>query len=164
MMTRQLTPVDPTTFRDAIRHQATGVAIITSVDQQAPVGMTVSTVVSHSIDPPTVSCNLALTSSTLAAIRSARRYAVHLLDASQGALALRFADPDVDRFADTDWDWDHDLPVLAGVLARFHCELLADLEVGDHTIVLGTVVHAETDTTRSPLIHHNRQFRHLDTC
>jgi hypothetical protein len=97
----------------------------------------------------------------LAAIRSSRRYAVHLLDARQESLAVRFATPGLDRFADTGWRWDDGLPVLAGVLARFECDLAADIEIGDHTIVLGTVVQAATDTTKSPLVHQDRGFHQL---
>jgi flavin reductase (DIM6/NTAB) family NADH-FMN oxidoreductase RutF len=157
----QLETVAPAAFRDAISQHAAGVAVVTSVDGSAPVGMTVSTFASHSVDPPTVSCDLAVTSATLAAIRDARRFAVHLLDARQEELALRFASSRVNRFADTRWSWADGLPALDGVLARFACTLLADVEVGDHVVVLGTVTEATADPARTPLIHQDRRFRRL---
>jgi flavin reductase (DIM6/NTAB) family NADH-FMN oxidoreductase RutF len=159
----QLETVAPATFRDAISQHATGVAVVTSRAGPAPVGMTVSTFASHSVDPPTVSCDLAVTSATLAAIRDARRFAVHLLDARQEQLALRFAASGADRFVDTRWSWTDGVPALDGVLARFACTLLADVEVGDHVIVLGTVNEATADPTRTPLVHQARAFRRLQT-
>lgn len=146
------------TYRDAISHHPAGVAIVTAWDGNAPVGMTVSTVTSHSVAPPTLSCDLALDSATLAVIRSTGGYAIHLLAEDQADLAVRFAARATDRFAGTDWWRWHGLPVLPGVLARFACELHTDIEIGDHALVLGTVTDLDVDPTRRPLVHHRRGF------
>ena len=156
-----LTPVDTARFTDAVRHHAAGVAVVTSLDLDGPVGMTVSTFASHSVEPPTVSCDLAVTAATLAAIRAERRFVVHLLASHQQELALRFAASGTDRFAGGGWRWQDGLPVLDDVLAVFTCRLLTEVEVGDHAIVLGTVTDVATDATRTPLVHQDRAFHRI---
>lgn len=162
MSTQILAPVDSATYRAAVAHHAAGVAIVTSVADERPVGLTVSSFTSHSVDPPTVSCDLAVTTRTLPAIRSAGRFQVHLLSGDQEALATRFAMTDIDRFDDDAWSWWDGLPSLPGVMARFTCELAAEVTVGDHAVVFGTVTGVTLDAARSPLIHQARGFHVLD--
>ncbi len=161
-MTRHtLAPVDATAYRAAVSQHAAGVAIVTSTADGRPVGMTVSSFASHSIAPPTVSCDLATSSRSLAAIRDHRRFVVHLLDERQEAVAVRFATPDLDRFDAPDWRWERGLPVLDGTMARFEAELITDVEVGDHAVVLGAVVDVEVAAVARPLIHQDRRFHGL---
>lgn len=156
-------PVAPVAFQDyldAVARHAAGVTVVTSVRLGRPVGATVSTFASHSVSPPTVSCDLGEDSSTLAAIRSADRFAVHLLADDQSDLALRFAGSG-DRFAGGGWSWDDGLPALVGVVARFACELQTTVHVGDHVVAFGTVTDTLVDENRAPLVHQNRTFRRL---
>ena len=155
-----VTPVATEDYLDAVAQHAAGVAVVTSVEFGRPVGATVSTFASHSIDPPTVSCDLAQDSSTLAAIRRAGRFAVHLLADDQGELAMRFAGRG-DRFAGDGWSLDDGLPAISGVVARFTCELQTTVHVGDHVVVFGTGTDTLIDDDRAPLVHQNRRFRRV---
>ena len=161
MTERTLSLVTPDTFREAISHHAAGVAVVTAVGPDGPVGLTVSSLSSHSVAPPTLSYGIGRSSTSLTAIRAERRFAVHLLAADQTDVAVRFASRDVDRFAGTAWSWWHGLPTLHGALASFGCDLLTDVEVGNHAIVLGTVGAATVDPDRRPLIHQRRAFHGL---
>ncbi len=156
-----LATVSPSTYRDAISHHAAGVAIVTTAVADEPVGLTVSSVASHSVEPPTLSCDLALTTRTLPALRAQGRFAIHLLAEDQAGLASRFARSGVDRFADTAWQWWEGLPTPEGALANFACEHLADMEVGDHAVVLGTVTAVAVDEQQRPLVHQGRGFHRL---
>lgn len=156
-----LPTVPPSRYRDAISHHAAGVAIVTAVQGDQPVGLTVSSVASHSAEPPTLSCDLALTTRTLRVLRSEGRFAIHLLAEEQTDLALRFARSGIDRFAATAWRWWEGLPTPDGVLASFACDRLTDVEVGDHAVVLGTVAAVTVHDGRRPLVHQGRTFHGL---
>ena len=62
--------VDATSLRHVMGHFATGVAVVTAVDDHGqPVGTTVNAVTSVSLEPPLVLVCLGLGSSTLRAVR-----------------------------------------------------------------------------------------------
>lgn len=153
-------PVRTQDYLDAVAQHAAGVTVVTSVEYGRPAGTTVSTFASHSIDPPMVSCDLAENSATLTAIRWADRFAVHLLADDQSELALRFAGRG-DRFAGEGWSWNDGLPALAGIVARFVCELQTTVHVGDHVVVFGTVTDTLVNEDKAPLLHQNRTFRQV---
>lgn len=148
--------------REAFARFPTGVAVVTaSADDGSPQGLTVASVVSHSMDPPTVSFNVGTTSWTGRVVRAADHLAVHLLAVGQEPLGRRFAARVSDRFAGLDWKpGDHDVPVLAGAQAVLTCRRAAVFEHGDHAIVLGTVIDIQVDD-RAPLVYHDRRYRGL---
>lgn len=154
-------PVAPAVFRDAISHHAAGVAVVTTAGADGPAGVTVSSLASHSVDPPSLSCNLGVESATLAAIRWRRRFAVHLLADTQAELAAHFAGRAPERFTGTTWTWWEDLPALPDVVTSLACDLLTEVVVGDHAIILGTVSAATTSPARLPLVHQRRDFHRL---
>src|SRR5690606_35838510 len=68
--------VDERAFRDAMSRFATGVAVATTIDHRgAPVGVTISSMASLSLDPPLVLWNMALRAYSLAAFRRAGVFA-----------------------------------------------------------------------------------------
>ncbi|MBC3840422.1 hypothetical protein GXW82_09895 [Streptacidiphilus sp. 4-A2] len=66
-------------FRGYCRKLTAGVAVVTACGDTGWTGTTVSTVTSVSMEPPILLTCFASTSRTLSAIRTARRFAVHLL-------------------------------------------------------------------------------------
>lgn len=81
---------DPGAFRDAMRHWATGVAVITTRSPLGPHGMTVNSVLSVSLDPPTLLISLKRGSRTQGVVERTGRFTVNVLTAGQHALADRF--------------------------------------------------------------------------
>jgi len=90
----------PQDLRAALGRFATGVTIVTTraVDG-SPVGLTVNSFNSVSLEPALVLWSLALRSNALPVFRQAQHFAIHVLAASQRDLALRFATPGIDRWA-----------------------------------------------------------------
>jgi len=79
-------------FREALGRFVTGVTIVTAADRTgAPVGVTVSSYNSVSLDPPLVLWSLAKTSRSLKAFREAKAYVIHVLGRHKQDLALHFA-------------------------------------------------------------------------
>jgi len=92
--------VDAEQFKAAFRHHAAGVAVVTAEVDGIPRALTASSVTSVSADPAVLLFSVSTTTSTGRAIATARSAVVHLLDGDDQPLAIRCADPSVDRFAD----------------------------------------------------------------
>src|SRR5437660_10933883 len=92
-------------FRRALGSFATGVTIITTrAPDGAPLGLTVNSFNSVSLNPPLVLWSLANNSLSLAAFRAAPVWAVHVLAADQEDLSSRFARRGENKFAGLELD------------------------------------------------------------
>lgn len=152
--------VDATTFREALKDFPAGVTIVTSSDAAGqPVGATVSAFASLSLDPPLIVVCLKRESSTAAAVRERRAFAVHILGNDQAQLALRFASDGSPKFAGLDYaeNASH-VPLLGDCPVRLECDLSDELPGGDHVILVGLVVNASKADPFEPLIYSNRRF------
>jgi flavin reductase (DIM6/NTAB) family NADH-FMN oxidoreductase RutF len=152
--------VAPRQLRAALGLFATGVTIVTTLTAEGvPLGMTVNSFNSVSLEPPLVLWSLGLRSGSLPAFRQAQRYVIHVLGADQRALAERFAQRGVDRFASTDWAPGlGDMPVLAGAAAVFECRARSSYDEGDHVILVGQVERCSSRHGAHPLIFHGGRF------
>jgi flavin reductase (DIM6/NTAB) family NADH-FMN oxidoreductase RutF len=137
---------------------ATGVAIVTTEQDGAYHGMTVNSLTSVSLDPLLLLVCLTKGTRTATAVRERGAFAVNLLGADQAELSDRFARPGDDHFTGCDVAIHRTgLPVIAGALARLSCEVDAIHPGGDHIIVVGRVLDAET-CTAAPLIFHRGRY------
>lgn len=167
--------VPPTVYREAMRHHAKGVAVIT-VGIEKPNGFCATSLASVSLDPPIVSFTVGLRASSWPAVETARHVIVHLLADSQEDVACNFARSGTGKFtADTRWHRGPlGLPVLDDVLAWLALELISHFPVGDHALVIGRVIDTGPladrpvaddahglAPARRPLIHHNGVFTRL---
>jgi flavin reductase (DIM6/NTAB) family NADH-FMN oxidoreductase RutF len=149
-------------LRSVMRHHASSVAIVTTGVRRtdgslAPVGCTVTSLVSVSLDPPMVSFSLRGGSSAERAWRFARYGAVNLLHEGQERLSRRFAGVHVERFGGgVGWHWDAGCPLLDDALGRLTVEPHQRVAAGDHVLILAVVTgtHIATDRRR-PLLHHD---------
>ncbi len=151
--------IDPRDFRNALGQFATGVTVITSLDQQGgAVGVTASSFNSVSIDPPLVLWSLAKDSNSLQAFQSCGYFCVHVLGASQEDISQRFASRGVDKFADIDWQaGEGGVPLLSEFAAQFQCKTTYQYEGGDHVIFVGEVLSYEK-TDEPPLVFHRGRY------
>jgi flavin reductase (DIM6/NTAB) family NADH-FMN oxidoreductase RutF/DNA-binding GntR family transcriptional regulator len=150
---------DATVFRRVIGNFMTGVVVITTVDDGAPRGMTVSAVSSLSLEPPMLLVCLNAASATQEAVRRSGRFAVNILAEHQGHIAERFARPGSDdKFADLQTRTGHTgVPLLADVLATVECRIAEVVGGGTHRVFLAEAVHAEA-TEGSPLAYFRGKF------
>lgn len=146
-------------FRRALAQFATGVTVITTrTPAGVPVGITVNSFNSVSLDPPLVAWSIALSASTHTVFRESPRYLVHVLGGGQLDVARRFAQRGIDRFAHVKWQLTASgLPQLDGCVARFECAHRNLHEEGDHLVMIGAVVRYET-LGGAPLIFHDSRY------
>ena len=148
----------PDLMREVLGTFATGVVIVTALADK-PLGFTCQSFVSQSLEPPLVSFSAARTSTTWPKIRAVGRFCVNVLAHDQHELSELFALPGADRFAGVTWTASPlGAPILEGVSAWIDCELAAEYDAGDHTIVLGAVHTLDADSNRYPLIYYRSQY------
>lgn len=146
--------LDPRELRRALGQFATGVTVITTreADSPAPVGITVNSFASVSLDPPLILWSAARSSMRHAHFSGAQAFAVHVLARGQGPLAERFARSG-DGFAGLAHNLNPEgVPILSDTLARFECRTEATHEGGDHTIIIGRVLRFTSSPGAEPLV------------
>lgn len=147
-------------FTAAMAHVAATVTVVTTTDRGTPVGVTVSSLVSLSLEPPLVLICLDKRTFLISAIHARRRFVVSVLSSDQMEVATRFAGLVVEtrsRFDGLRLHWtETEIAAPADCSARLECVLRASYEGGDHQIMVGEVEHAETWADRAPLLRHDR--------
>lgn len=129
-------------YRNALGTFTTGVTVVTAKGPDGPIGMTVNSFTSVSLDPPLVLWSPAKTSSRYQAFTAAAHFAIHVLSAEQNPLSIRFTRGG-SGFDDLHWlENAEGVPVIPGTLARFECELSSLHDAGDHALILGRVLRA----------------------
>jgi flavin reductase (DIM6/NTAB) family NADH-FMN oxidoreductase RutF len=163
---RPPTGVPGHTFRRAMGHFASGVAVVTSLDEAGrPVGTTANAITSLSLDPPLVLVCFERGSNTLHAVRGHGAFAINILAAEHRDLSASFARPGApatvwERLADRDGETFS--PRLHDVLASLDCLVEERIPGGDHEIVIGRVLevlHSERD--RLPLLFYRGEYGSL---
>lgn len=147
-------PADPRLLRDALGRFATGVTVITAREEGggAPIGITVNSFASVSLDPALVLWSAARSSMRHRHFAGAPAFAIHVLGAGQADLAKRFSSSSGPAFEGLDPRFnDQAVPLLDGCLARFECATEAIHEGGDHTIIIGRVARFELCRDGAPL-------------
>ncbi|MGB3742362.1 flavin reductase family protein [Castellaniella sp.] len=150
-------------FRSALGRFPTGVTIITAEhpDTGLPLGLTISSFSSVSLEPPMVLWSLVETAVSLQAFLALDHYVIHVLSASQIDLARRFAKgPHAERFAGQALERAPNGTLMLAdnrCAAWFECHNTQHHQAGDHTIFVGRVEHCQRQLL-SPLIYHAGDF------
>ncbi|MEP7292723.1 MAG: flavin reductase family protein [Chloroflexota bacterium] len=167
--------VDRNTLRDTLRFWTSGVTVVATLAPQNALasaetaypyaGMTVSSFLSLSLDPPQILVSLAKKSTTTDALLASGVFSVSILHADQAHLADRFAgrsglSPQQDRF---DGVAVHTAasgaPILSDALAWLDCRVHAVHDGSTHWIVVGSVLATRrANEAAPPLIYFNRDY------
>ncbi|MEU9132858.1 flavin reductase family protein [Kitasatospora sp. NPDC048540] len=145
-------------FREAMTRFAAGVTVVTAYAGGDPVGCTATAVLSLTDRPPTLLVSLASGSGTLECIRTAGHFGVSVLPYALRGLADRFAgQPAARRFTGVAHERRSGAPLLTGSVAGLVCRVSRYVSLDDHTLVVGRVVHTQTDDGDAPLVHFARR-------
>lgn len=146
-------------LRQAFGRFATGVAIVTCLDQnQQPVGLTINSFSSVSLDPALVLWSLVNHSPSREVFESAEYFAINILASQQQEIGLNFAKPIADKFQHGTWKLhDHKAPVLEDCVVQFICKREQQIAAGDHQIFIGKIEHCRHSNQR-PLLFCKGQF------
>ncbi|WP_251551668.1 flavin reductase family protein [Neobacillus muris] len=144
-------------FKQIMGSYPTGVTIITTVNEEgSPVGLTVNSFASVSLDPLMVLWCLDRKSSHISAFKNSIGFAVHILAADQSELCWTFAGKSLDRFSKADWSYsDNNLPVISGALGIMECKTVQTIDAGDHIIFIGQILDINKQD-KEPMLYFRR--------
>jgi flavin reductase (DIM6/NTAB) family NADH-FMN oxidoreductase RutF len=154
-------------FRGAMRHLAGGVSVVTAGRARDITGMTVTSVSSLSVDPPTLIVSINRESSSWPLIKRYGFFGVNILTADQIDIAERFTGKGglkgADRFAGAEWiTRASGVPLLVGALAAVDCEVEDIVERHSHAIVIGRVLDLQVSTRTAALAYWQGQYVAID--
>jgi 3-hydroxy-9,10-secoandrosta-1,3,5(10)-triene-9,17-dione monooxygenase reductase component len=151
-MSAEPSDFDGAHFRAVLGHFPTGVTIVTGLDEGAPIGFTIGSFTSISLDPPLVGFFAMNDSDTWLAMAGTGGFCVNVLRNTQADLCWRFARQgnEDQRFDGLAWRPAPvtGSPIIDGVGAWIDCVIERTVVLGDHELVVGAVRaldhHAET--------------------
>ena len=151
-------------WRAAMGGFPSGVTIVTSWRDGAPLGSTISAFSSVSLKPPLLLICLALSNPLCEPIRASGRFGVNILAHDGQDLANRFAfAPEAERFEGQAFDHiEGGAPRLDAAPLFIDCALHSIFTAGDHLVVVGRGLRADHRAPRAPLIHYTGAFATLD--
>jgi flavin reductase (DIM6/NTAB) family NADH-FMN oxidoreductase RutF len=154
------TEIAPKALRQVLGSYPTGVAIVTTrAADGRPVGLTINSFASLSLDPGLVLWSLVDRSPSLEAFRDAGRFAISVLACDQQALAQRFATASIaDKFDGVRVrEAPEGLPVIEEALATLVCCIEQWSPAGDHLLFIGRVLRMDR-RDGEPLVFHGGRF------
>lgn len=137
---------DTLQFKEAMSRFATGVTVVSGIDEDEPVGFTCQSFLSLSLDPPFVAVAPARTSTSWPRIARAGSFCVNVLGDHQRILSQGFAVSGGPKFEGVDW---HPAPAtgspcIEGSLAWVDCRVELVHDAGDHELIIGRVLDLGT--------------------
>jgi flavin reductase (DIM6/NTAB) family NADH-FMN oxidoreductase RutF len=155
---------DADRFREVLSVMPAGVAVVTAIDDDEPVGFTVGSFLMVSVDPPLVGFLSWMSSTSLPRIRRSGAFCANVLAVGQEHISDAFAFRKADKFQGLSWRPAPvtGSPVLEGVAAWIDCRMTTVQEAGDHYLVLGEAFGFDVVPGQLPLVFHNRQYAGLE--
>jgi flavin reductase (DIM6/NTAB) family NADH-FMN oxidoreductase RutF len=153
---------DARDLRRALGQYATGVTVVTTVDEAGTrFGMTANSFTSVSLNPPLVLWAAAKSSPSLVGFETSDRFAVNVLASDQHHLSRQFSASGTDKFVGVRLR-PGELPLLEGTVAAFVCRRLPGpsgrLDAGDHVLFLGEIESYDAPGGE-PLVFHSGFYR-----
>lgn len=152
-------------LRRVLGRFATGVTVVTAAVPDGAVGITVNSFTSVSLDPPMVLFCLASTSRARAVFRRGAHFAVNILSEDQEDVSRCFAARESggnERFATVEVRVGvTGAPLLAECVAHLECEVVDEVEAGDHLIVIGRVIDLDIGRDHPPLVFFASRYARL---
>jgi flavin reductase (DIM6/NTAB) family NADH-FMN oxidoreductase RutF len=148
-------------MRMVFRCHAAGVAVVTAMPDDKPIGLTVASLSSVCLDPPLLSFNARSWSSVWRTLSRSNWMGVNILTDRQRDLAEFFSQPlsrqEVEPPARR-FEWVEGVPVLSEVAARLLCRRVNLMVAGDHSIVIAEVIDGEVGRVGRPLVYHQQGY------
>ena len=147
-------------LRGLMRRFPSGVTVVTVDLEGERIGLTVSSLVALSLDPPLVGLAVSRQAALHELLRRAGSFGVSLLREGQEELATRFSRgvPPIALWTGVAVREGLRAPLIDGSLGWLECETRGEHAVGDHTLFVGEVVSAEPGSPARPLVHLDHRF------
>jgi len=157
-------PIDPMALRQTLGQFATGVVVVTSrCPDGNPVGLTINSFSSVSLDPPLVLFSLAKSSLNHDNFVKATSYGINILTQQQRDISNRFARARTDKWEGVlEQEGLHGTPLIADALTHMVCTPYAQCDGGDHTIFVARIeAHSVREDGAQPLLFFRGRYQNL---
>ncbi|MBR9826349.1 MAG: flavin reductase family protein [Alphaproteobacteria bacterium] len=144
-------------FRDVLGRYPTGVAIVTARVDGRPVGVTINSFASVSLDPPLVLWSIERERERYELFEKVEEYAINILARDQSNLAHACA-LNADLTACEIPLSDDAVPRVLDTAAYLLCKRSAVFPGGDHDIILGEVVQFDTVRDEPSLVFYRGRY------
>ena len=148
-------------FRAAMSGLASTVSLVTARRGDERIGRTVTSMLSLSVNPPTILISIDIMSRLADLIAKTGGFSLAVLADDQVPVADAFAGhvaPE-ERFNAGNWSqWPSGNPMLLGAVTALDCDVTGSIETGTHVLFAGAVIEAETTTSRAPLLWQRHQY------
>lgn len=140
-----------------------GVSVLAVDNDGDRMGVTVSSLVSLSLDPPLVGISVGKEASCYELLRQAGGFAVSMLASDQEGIARQFASglPPIVHWQGVAVREGVLAPLIEGALGWIEARTVAEHDVGDHTFFVGEVLVAEQGPSTSVLVYRDREYHAL---
>jgi len=152
--------IDAMALRKTLGQFATGVVVVTSrCPDGKPVGLTINSFSSVSLDPPLVLFSLAKSSLNHDNFRQASSYGINILTQAQRDISNRFARARTDKWEGVPvQNGLHGTPLIAGALTHMVCAPYAQY----HTVFLARIeAHSTREDDAQPLLFFRGRYQNL---
>ena len=144
-----------------MRLYPSGVSVVTANADAQPIGVTIGSLVSLSLEPPLVGISIGRNVALHELLRVAGTFGVSLLRGDQDALAAHFARgvPPIAMWSGVATrTGDTGVPLLADALAWLECRIVAEHATGDHTFFVGEVLALEEGSSGPALGYREHSY------
>jgi flavin reductase (DIM6/NTAB) family NADH-FMN oxidoreductase RutF/nitroreductase len=148
-------------FKSLMRNIASSVAVITTHQGDRNHGMTATAMCSVSADPATILIVVNRSTRSHPIITETKSFTVNILAQHQHAISGRFSSKHEDPFDGIPHHiGTNGSPIIEGVAAYIECATLSEIDVGTHTIFVGSVVGGDVSAAH-PLVYHEGAYKSL---
>jgi flavin reductase (DIM6/NTAB) family NADH-FMN oxidoreductase RutF len=152
--------VTPQAFRQTLGRFASGVTVVTMLEDGKPHGITVSAFLSVSLEPPLVLVSIDKKAHSHTRLVNAERYGVSILSEGQQSMSNHFANRDPN--AVPEFEQLNNFPVLNNALAQLVCKTVQQVDAGDHTLFIGQIEALQWQENGKPLVYFHGGYQKIE--
>ena len=149
-------------FRLGMRKFVYSVSVVSNLDEEKINAITVSSVTSVSLDPPSVVVSINKKSSIHASLISGSRFCINMLTTNQQDIAEICSDPKKGAERSKYFELlDEDVPLLDGALLNIICRVDKVFQYHSHSLVVGVVQDVRSIENQQSLIYQEGAYKTL---
>jgi flavin reductase (DIM6/NTAB) family NADH-FMN oxidoreductase RutF len=154
-------------FRNAMRNYPQGVTIVACMSEGKPYGMTVSSFISVSMEPPLLLVSVMKGDYIHRLFSHTEYFSVNMLAYDQSELSIRFSQKEnyEKRFDGVKYYMDaRGVPIIDDCIASIVCKRWKNYDIADHTLIIGRVVEVNTPRDAYPLVYFRKKYTTVRDC
>jgi flavin reductase (DIM6/NTAB) family NADH-FMN oxidoreductase RutF len=147
-------------LRELMRLWPHGVSVLAIDNDGDRMGVTVSSLVSLSLDPPLIGISIGKQASCYELLRQAGGFAISLLGSGQEKIARQFASslPPIVHWQGVEIREGRMAPLIEGALGWIEAETREEADAGDHTFFIADVLSIEHGPSHHALVYRESTY------